>query len=325
MIEIVNRFAAPDTPDAELEILLWDPHWFPDSYNDPLVALTPNGARIIARFSTDRSRVADADAIWVHPPTMRQLPPKRDNQPWVLCSMEADHNYPFQTSPAADALFDITMTYHRGSDVPTPYANRAQYNGFVRTRSRPHRADAIASFIASNPVPERDDYVTELMHHVPIAAFGTCLRNREFDEIVGTGLDRGQAAEMAIASYGFSLAFENCLADEYVTEKLYRPLALGTIPVYWGAPDLTGLVPDRTAVVEVTNEEPAELADLMVARLADTEWLEAILDWPNRPAHPDFDRLLDVTDIDPRARLATKIAHGCDSSCRCGGRLDPTS
>jgi alpha(1,3/1,4) fucosyltransferase len=47
-----------------------------------------------------------------------------------------------------------------------------------------------------------------------------------------------------LGRYRFSLCFENAQGlNGYVTEKLFDCFAAGTVPVYWGAPDITELVP----------------------------------------------------------------------------------
>lgn len=39
-----------------------------------------------------------------------------------------------------------------------------------------------------------------------------------------------------LAQYKFSLAFENAVCRDYITEKLWRPLVVGSVPVYYGSP-----------------------------------------------------------------------------------------
>ena len=41
-----------------------------------------------------------------------------------------------------------------------------------------------------------------------------------------------------IASYRFTIAFENVSADHYLTEKILHALLAGSIPVYWGCPQV---------------------------------------------------------------------------------------
>jgi hypothetical protein len=46
-----------------------------------------------------------------------------------------------------------------------------------------------------------------------------------------------------LRKYKFNLCFENVRYPGYVTEKIFDAMVAGTIPVYWGAPDITEMVP----------------------------------------------------------------------------------
>ena len=39
-----------------------------------------------------------------------------------------------------------------------------------------------------------------------------------------------------ISHYKFALAMENAICNDYITEKLWRPLMVGTIPIVFGSP-----------------------------------------------------------------------------------------
>lgn len=41
-----------------------------------------------------------------------------------------------------------------------------------------------------------------------------------------------------IARYKFVIAYENSVCNDYITEKLWRPLNLGVVPIYFGAPNV---------------------------------------------------------------------------------------
>lgn len=41
-----------------------------------------------------------------------------------------------------------------------------------------------------------------------------------------------------IGDYKFSIAFENALCEDYITEKLWRPLIVGSVPIYIGSPSV---------------------------------------------------------------------------------------
>jgi hypothetical protein len=46
-----------------------------------------------------------------------------------------------------------------------------------------------------------------------------------------------------LAQYDFALCFENCVLKGWITEKLFDCLFAGTVPVYWGAPEIREVVP----------------------------------------------------------------------------------
>jgi alpha(1,3/1,4) fucosyltransferase len=46
-----------------------------------------------------------------------------------------------------------------------------------------------------------------------------------------------------VAQYRFSLCFENSVLKGWMTEKLFDCFFTGTVPVYWGAPDVLDWVP----------------------------------------------------------------------------------
>lgn len=41
-----------------------------------------------------------------------------------------------------------------------------------------------------------------------------------------------------VSKYKFIIAFENALCEDYITEKLWRPLIVGAIPIYFGSPTI---------------------------------------------------------------------------------------
>ena len=55
---------------------------------------------------------------------------------------------------------------------------------------------------------------------------------------------RVEAKQAALRRYRFTICFENaCGIDDYITEKLFDCLLAGTIPIYYGAPNITERVP----------------------------------------------------------------------------------
>lgn len=316
-----NPYAPDDVPDARITVLIWNEHWYDPGYDHDLTVVTPSGARIALTLTRDRSARSDADAIWFHFPTTDEWPTKLPGERWVLASMEAETFYPLQGHPISTALFDVRMTHQLGADVPCPYVSRRQYGTFDEdVQPRSPTGGALACFIASHRVPWRDRYVGELMEHVPIDSYGTCLNNRRFDDVVPADTPERDRAAAVIEQYPFYLAFENCREVDYVTEKLYRPLASGTVPIYCGAPNVVDFVPSADAVIVIDDDlPPRALAEMLLDLAADPHRVERHRA-AARERSATFEALLDLGDVDPRARLATKLAHRCDRACGCGGR-----
>lgn len=52
-----------------------------------------------------------------------------------------------------------------------------------------------------------------------------------------TGMDHEDFIQL-VSKYKFAVAMENGICNDYMTEKLWRPLAVGTIPIILGAPNV---------------------------------------------------------------------------------------
>jgi hypothetical protein len=78
------------------------------------------------------------------------------------------------------------------------------------------------------------------MRYLQVHSYGKCLNNRALLEDTGrqTKLDK-------VARYKFTLAFENSLTRDYVTEKSFDPLIAGSVPVYLGAPNIEEFAPGK--------------------------------------------------------------------------------
>lgn len=48
-----------------------------------------------------------------------------------------------------------------------------------------------------------------------------------------------------LGKYTFALCFENSILKGWITEKIFDCFFVGTVPIYWGAPDITDHVPEN--------------------------------------------------------------------------------
>ena len=79
---------------------------------------------------------------------------------------------------------------------------------------------------------------------------------------------RGIAKSKAdtLSRYTFALCFENQVLRGWMTEKLFDCLYAGTVPVYWGAPDVTDFVPPEAFIDMRQFRDFAELRAFLKAQ-----------------------------------------------------------
>jgi alpha-1,3-fucosyltransferase 10 len=259
------------------------------------------------RLLFDPARALEADAVVFHVPTLAGAPalPKRPGQRWVAWSMESEANYPQLADPAFRARFDLTMTYRRDADVWTPYLGPDLLPDLAAPPPAPVEA-APAVYIASNPRDRsgRDAYVRELMRHLPVDSYGRCLNNRMLPG------DEGRATKLAtISRYRFTLAFENSVAPDYVTEKFFDPLRVGSVPVYLGAPDVADYAPGADCYLDVRDfASPRALAERLRFLAADPDACARHHAWRAGPLRPEFCARVERVRVHPVARLAKLVA-----------------
>ncbi len=314
-----------DLKTDRLLILAWTDHFFGDDYLNDRWVPNPRGRDIELRFTRDRERLDECDAVWFHGPSITDFPPRK-SRPWILMSMESDSNYPALKNPLVLCRFDLLMTYRMDADIPCIYPNRHQYGDFMDpppTRRGPS-AGALSVYIASNPVEHRDRYVAELMRYSRVDSLGSCLRNSDVDGFVQGGWSDGAWGSLmsVLPRYKFYLAFENSIAADYVTERIFHALVRGVVPVYRGAPNVKEFMPDENALIDVADFSTArELAEHLHRLDRDDAAYGRHLQWKFDSCSDRFHGLLDLGSIDPMWRMAVKLAHGCGHDCRCGGRL----
>ncbi|CAF4936848.1 unnamed protein product [Rotaria sp. Silwood1] len=64
-----------------------------------------------------------------------------------------------------------------------------------------------------------------------------------------------------VGKYKFALAFENAICTDYITEKFWRPLKVGTVPIVYGSDRFQDFLPDNHSAISMLDfATPADLA-----------------------------------------------------------------
>lgn len=87
----------------------------------------------------------------------------------------------------------------------------------------------------------RPEFVTKLSSYKKVDCPGKVCNNMK-DAIepleFGSGRDWRSAKYDFLKKYKFTLAIENTAMPGYISEKLYDPIRIGSVPIYWGDPDI---------------------------------------------------------------------------------------
>lgn len=217
--------------------------------------------------------------------------PRRAHHDWALLHEESPkNNYKLFHKPVV-TLFNHTATFSRHSHLPitTQYLESVEvlkslrYLVPLKSKNNLRKRLAPLVYVQSDcdPPSDRDSYVRELMTYIEVDSYGECLRNKDLP-----GQLRSPVAMDAdgfyriIAQYKFILAFENAVCDDYITEKFWRPLKLGVVPVYYGSPSIADWLPsNRSAILVSEFAHPKELASFIRQLDRDDRLYEAYTAW----------------------------------------------
>lgn len=132
-----------------------------------------------------------------------------------------------------------------------------------------------------DPPSDRDSYVRELMKYIEVDSYGECLHNRDLPPPLKNPSAMDDRHFYGIlAQYKFILSFENAVCDDYITEKFWRPLKLGVVPVYYGSPSIAKWLPsNKSAVLVNTFASPQDLAEYIKDLDQNDKKYEAYLEW----------------------------------------------
>ena len=192
---------------------------------------------------------------------------------WALYHEESPKNQPMFSHHEGMALFNHTSTFKQQSSYPisTQYIENMEYLlaplKYTTAQKDEIRAKENLASVAyvqgiCSPPSDREAYIYELMKYIKIDSYGACLNNKKLPENLqkkSTMLSK-EYIEF-FRRYKFILAFQNARCDDYMTEKIFRTINMGVVPVYLGAPNIREWLPDPDlAILADEFESPTDLA-----------------------------------------------------------------
>lgn len=224
-----------------------------------------------------------------------------DGTNWTIrFSMEGPQYYPIvrvKKQAYRESKFYSTTSYE--SEIPLPYFSWAEY----KIHSPPIDYDSAikgAVFLARNcnSRNNREQLIRQLQAtSFRVDSLSTCLQNAKPPPGVNLK-DKIQVMQ----HYLFYLAFENQNEPDYITEKLWGPLVAGTVPVYFGAPNVKEHVPNRSIIVVDDFESIDHLAAYLEKLASNKELYEEYHAWRFKTLPPHFHAKYDFTRVHSTCR-----------------------
>jgi len=261
----------PPENDTEVPVIVW---WTPFTPFQRVVRECPGGECI---FTQSRTEVNNTKAAFIYYGTelnWHDLPlPRQPNQLWALLHEESPKNNWILAHENGLRLFNFTSTCSRYSNYPLP----TQFLHTLQKLTQPVRVPTdqkskgdlgLVVYIQSdcNPPSDRDSYVEELMKYVRVDSYGRCLHNRDLPEHLLDSLtfDKEDLLNI-VAKYKFAIAFENAICHDYITEKFWRPLYAGSVPIVKGSPTIRDWAPNSEHSIVVADDflSPKALAEFL--------------------------------------------------------------
>ncbi|KAJ1143262.1 hypothetical protein NDU88_009573 [Pleurodeles waltl] len=280
----IASYRGPGNNDSrrnkELPILLW---WsesiFPHFPGDTERIDCPRGSCLVTKnkkvqlYKRTKSIIFYGTDFRAYEVPLPRLP----HQTWAVFHEESPmNNYVLSHLPGI-TLFNYTATFRRESDYPlslqwlpsieylqNPAVPLIEKNEWVKGGHGP------VLYIQSHcDVPsDRDRYVQEFMKYIQVDSYGKCLNNRKLPNVrledTSTATTEDPEFMLFVSKYKFHLAMENALCQDYMTEKLWRTMHLGAIPIYRGSASVQDWMPNDHSVILVDNfPEPRVLAEFI--------------------------------------------------------------
>ncbi|XP_075072789.1 GDP-fucose protein O-fucosyltransferase 4 [Mixophyes fleayi] len=205
--------------------------------------------------------------------------PRLPHQTWSLFHEESPmNNYVLSHLPGI-RLFNYTATFRRDSDYPLTlqwlptiaYLQHPAVSVAEKNRLREKGYAPVLYMQSHCDVPsDRDRYVKELMKYIQVDSYGQCLKNRPLPskrlEDTSTATTEDPEFMTFTARYKFHLAMENAICADYMTEKLWRPMHLGVVPIYRGSPSAKDWMPNSHSVILIDDfASPKDLAEFILS------------------------------------------------------------
>ncbi|CAH1798257.1 unnamed protein product [Owenia fusiformis] len=285
-----NEYSPQDSNSKLIVMLYHKPKLDPEEVKEMFLECP----EVKCEFSHDVAYVNKSSAVIAHKLIqdytnhVYSLPKRSPGQLWFYFDLESP-NYIGMSSKDAEYLteerkFNATIHYSPSSLIWMSYGKyngshiwnyRRIYNMILDKKvDFAAKKDKLLFWAVSNcqAVSKRQNYVKILAKHIQIDIYGKC----------GTFVcSRNENCETEVfKKYKFYLAFENHICDDYITEKLWKALAIReVVPIVLGGVGHEKYLPPKSYIDIRDFATPADLANYLKKLDEDDELYNEYFAW----------------------------------------------
>jgi len=247
----------------------------------------------------------------------------KERQKLLLMSMETPYydNGRYKALNTKRKYFDYVMDYHLDSDVPLtytyPFFNFSTPALPLEEKGKDGRGLVVTFISNCNASNDRIKILKELMKYVKVDSYGKCVHNKDIYEDDKVDFSKEKLSlyrsknhvekTYIIRKYKFTLAFENVSERDYVTEKFFQPLEIGSVPIYYGAPNIEDFAPEHSYINIKDFKSVKELADYIKYLDENDEEYKKYFAWKKNGYGENFRRVIEMGKINHMCQLLQRI------------------
>ena len=161
------------------------------------------------------------------------------------------HPYVYKNIDDLTSIYDEVFLVCKVNNIKCHYFFHHQSHDAIIPEYWDNTSRGFLTMILSNKKPRPFTNVKELYsERIKIVKFFG--ETNEID-LYGFGWDKSDLQKVhkgsvetkfpVLSKYNFAICFENCIMPGYITDRIFDSFFAGTIPVYWGAPDVEDYIP----------------------------------------------------------------------------------
>ena len=159
-----------------------------------------------------------------------------------------------------EEYFDLIFTYDDALLKRDPHKYKA-FTPFISTIEHSSHKIHNKSRLASMFVSEKKDFDGHKLRHIIAKNLISKITNRDKIELFGSGVNNPiQLKSDGCRDFMFQIAIENGRLRNYFTDKILDCFITGTVPIYWGCPNIGDFFDERGIL---TFNTPDELKDIL--------------------------------------------------------------